>query len=120
FDAANAGVDAGDYVRVFEAGRRAAALPAGDDDEVAYLGDLLVGIVSLIEGKSAEAAPRVLSAVARADEFEDPRWLAWAAVGAGATGDMPRQGALLGRAAARARPAGATDGPAPLLPTRHR
>jgi len=53
FDAANAGVDAGDYARVADAARRAADLPRSDDDGDTLLVDLLVGVGSLLEGKSA-------------------------------------------------------------------
>jgi DNA-binding NarL/FixJ family response regulator len=51
----------------------------------------------------------VSSALARADDFDDPRWLAWAAVGAGATGEMGREVALLARAVVRARASGSID-----------
>src|SRR5262249_29942785 len=44
FDAANAGVDSGDYVRVAAAGQRAAELPRGEDDDMRFLADLLVGV----------------------------------------------------------------------------
>jgi DNA-binding CsgD family transcriptional regulator len=109
FDAANAGVDAGDYARVAEAGRRAAALPDADDERQTFLADLLVGVGSLIEGKTAHEAPRVLDAIARADDFDEPRWLCWAGVGAGAIGDAAREAVLMTRAAALARASGAAD-----------
>jgi len=103
FDAANAGVDAGDYARVADAARRAADLPRSDDDEDTLLVDLLVGVGSLLEGKSAHEAPRVLEVIARADEFDEPRWLVWAGGGAGALGDDAKEAELLRRAVARAR-----------------
>jgi DNA-binding NarL/FixJ family response regulator len=109
FDAANTGVDSGDYARVGEAGRLAAALPRSEDDDFTFLAGLLVGVGSLIEGKTTEHVPLVLEVVERADDFDQPRWLVWAAIGAGAVGDLPRGAALLRRAAALARASGAVD-----------
>jgi DNA-binding CsgD family transcriptional regulator len=109
FDAANTGLDSGDYALVGQAGQRAAALRRGGDEDLTFLADLLVGVGSLVEGRTTEHVPLVLEVVARADHFEEPRWLVWAAVGAGAVGDLPRGAALLKRAAAVARASGAVD-----------
>jgi DNA-binding CsgD family transcriptional regulator len=109
FDGANAAVDAGHYARVAEAGQRAAALPRGDEPKVAFLADLLIGVGSLIEGKTAREVPLVLDVVARADDFPEPRWLTWASVGASAAGDLPREIELLRHATALARASGAVD-----------
>lgn len=109
FDAANAGVDSGNYAVVVEAARRAAALPRADDGELRFLADLLVGVGSLIEGRTAREVPLVLEVIERADRFHEPRWLAWAAVGAGAVGDSARETALHRRAAELARFSGAVD-----------
>ena len=59
FDGALAGVDAGDYARVAEAGRIAAACRAARDEERRFLADLLVSVGSLVEGKTAQEAPLV-------------------------------------------------------------
>ena len=109
YDAANAGVDGGDYTRVAEACRRAAAVPQGDDEQERLLGDLLVGVGSLIEGKTADAVPRVTKILERADEFDASRWFAWAGIGAGAVGDDAREIALFRRAADLARASGDID-----------
>jgi DNA-binding CsgD family transcriptional regulator len=109
FDAATAGMDSGDYALVVQAGQRAAASPRGADEDITFLTDLLVGVGSLVEGRTTEHVPLVLDVVARADHFEEPRWLVWAAVGAGAVGDLPRGAALLKRAAAVSRSSGAVD-----------
>ena len=44
-------MDAGDFGRVAEAGRLAAALPRSEDGADAFLADLLVGVGSLVEGE---------------------------------------------------------------------
>ena len=49
YDAANAAVDAGEYVRVTDAARRAASLPRTENEQDTLLGDLLGGVGSLIE-----------------------------------------------------------------------
>src|SRR5262249_14356620 len=92
-----------------EACERAAALRRADDAEVAYLADLLVGVGTLVAGKTTEALPLVQDVLSRADAFPEPRWLTWASVGAGAVGDLAREVELLRRAAAVARVSGAVD-----------
>ena len=109
YDAANSGVDAGDYVRVTEATHRAAALPRTANEQDSRLADLLGGVGSLIEGKTAREVPRVLEIVDHADAFDEPRWLSWASIGAGAVGRHQRGRELLRRASALARASGAVD-----------
>jgi DNA-binding CsgD family transcriptional regulator/tetratricopeptide (TPR) repeat protein len=109
FDAGLAGVDAGDFARIAEAGRRAAALPRSDDEASAFLADLLVSVGSLVEGKSASEVPLVLDVIARAGHFDDPRWLIWAAAGAVLAGDEAAEAAILRRAVALARASAAVE-----------
>ena len=107
FDAALAGWDAGDYARIAEAGRRAAALPGADDDEQRFLTGVLVGVGALSEG-DGRAVP-ALGEIARAADLDDPRLLIWAALGATMAGESATEAALLKRAAALARASGAVD-----------
>ena len=109
FDGALAGVDAGDYARVAEAGRIAASLPRSADEQGGFLADLLVSVGSLVEGKTAQEAPLVLDVLARARDVDEPRWLIWAAAGAGTAGDEAAEAAILKRATALARTSGAVD-----------
>ena len=109
FDVGLSGIDSGDYGLVAEAGRRAAALPHSSDPEVAFLADLIVSVGSLCEGKTAVEVPLVLDVVARSDAYDDPRWLIWAAAGAGLSGMEAREAEILARAAAVARASGAVD-----------
>ena len=100
---------AGDTPRTIDTGHRAAALPRGDDPASRFLADLLVGVGSLYEGKTAIGMPLVLDVVARIDEFDEPGWVVWAATGAQAVGDEARAAELLQRAIALARASGAVD-----------
>ena len=100
---------AGDTPRTVESGHRAAELPRGDDPESRFLADLLVGVGSLYEGKTAIGMPLVQEVVAHADEFDEPSWVVWAATGAQAIGDEARAEALQRRAIALARASGAVD-----------
>jgi len=109
FDAANAGDWAGDYKRVAEATRRAAALPPSGDAGDALLTDMLIGVGSFLEGASAREIERVRSVVARADDFDEPIWLLWAAWGAGAIGDDTRAEELLRRSIDLARASGTVN-----------
>jgi DNA-binding CsgD family transcriptional regulator len=109
FDAANAGDWAGDYGRVAEAVRRAAALPRSDDAGDALLTDMLIGVGSFLEGATARETDRVRDVVARADGFDEPIWLLWAAWGAGAIGDDARAEELLRRSIALARTSGTVN-----------
>ena len=106
FDAANAAATAGDYARVAEAGQRAAALPPTEDEVDGVLVGLLIGIGSLQQGKSAHELPRVLDAIARGDEFDEPRWLIWASGAAQFVGDRALAAELLRRAISNARGSG--------------
>ena len=109
FDAGLAGIDSGDYGLVAQAGRSAALLPRDSDEQVAFLADLIISVGSLCEGKTAIEAPLVLDVVARSDGFDDPRWLIWAAAGAGLSGLPAREAEILGRASSVARASGAVD-----------
>ena len=100
---------AGDTPRTIETGHRAAALPKSDDPASRFLADLLVGVGSLYEGKTAIGLPLVLDVVARIDDFDEPGWVSWAATGAQAVGDEARAAVLLQRAIALARASGAVD-----------
>ena len=100
---------AGDTPRTIATSRRAGALPRSDDPESRFLADLLVGVGSLYEGETAVGMPLVLDVIARADEFDEPSWVVWAATGAQGVGDEPRGAALLQRAIALARASGAVD-----------
>jgi DNA-binding CsgD family transcriptional regulator len=108
-DAGLVAIDAGDYARVAEAGQRAAALPRSEDEEDAFLRDLLVGVGSLTEGKTAHEIPLVVEAIARATDFDDPSLLIWAAVGASAVGEEEIEATILRRAVAVARASAAVD-----------
>jgi DNA-binding CsgD family transcriptional regulator len=109
FDAGLSGIDSGDYGLVARAGRAAALLPRHSDDQVAFLADLIISVGSLCEGKTAIEVPLVLDVVARSDSFDDPRWLIWAAAGAGLSGLAAREAEILARASAIARTSGAVD-----------
>ena len=109
FDGGEAAGNAGDFTRMAQLAQRVAALPRSDDEGDAFVADLLVGVGSLWEGKTADEAPLVRDVIARAAEFHEPRWLVWAAVGAASAGDEAREAELLRRAAALARASGAVD-----------
>ena len=106
FDAGLAGWDAGDYARIAEIGRRAGALPGGDDEQ-RFLTSVLVGVGELSHGEH-RAAP-MLKELARAADFDDPRLLVWAALGALVAGEIALEAELLKRAATLARSSGAVD-----------
>jgi DNA-binding CsgD family transcriptional regulator len=109
FDAANAGDWAGDYGRVAEAVELAASLPRSGDQGDALLTDMLIGVGSFLEGASAREVARVRGVVDRADDFDEPIWLLWAAWGAGAIGDDARAEELLRRSIALARASGTVN-----------
>jgi DNA-binding CsgD family transcriptional regulator len=115
FDAANAAATAGDYQRVAEAGRRAAALPSTGGEVDRVLVGLLIGIGSLQRGENAHELPRVLDAIARGDDFDEPRWLIWASGGAQLVGDRALAAELLRRAISLARASGKRERLAPAL-----
>ena len=100
---------AGDTPRTIETGHRAAALPTSEDPASRFLADLLVGVGSLYEGKTAIGLPLVRDVVAHVDDFDVPGWVVWAATGAQALGDEARASVLLQRAIALARASGAVD-----------
>lgn len=115
FDAANAGAYAGDYARVAEAGLRAAALSLGDNSADGLLVGLLIGVGGLQESKTADELPRILEAIAHSDDFDEPRWLIWAAGGAQVVGDAAKAADLLRRAVALARASGQREKLIPAL-----
>jgi DNA-binding CsgD family transcriptional regulator/tetratricopeptide (TPR) repeat protein len=100
---------AGDTPRTVEADRRAAALTPGDDCESRFLADLLVGVGSVYEGEASAGTELLHRALKQADGFDEPTWLAWAAMGARAVGDEDREAALMRRAISLARASGAVD-----------
>jgi ATP/maltotriose-dependent transcriptional regulator MalT len=108
-DAGSVAGRSGDSPRTVEIGRLVAGLPASPDPSDALLRDLLVGVGSLIEGKTAEAVPLIAGAVSRARGSDDPRLLSWAATGASTVGDQAAEAELLRRAMAVARDSGAVD-----------
>jgi ATP/maltotriose-dependent transcriptional regulator MalT len=108
-DAGSVAGRSGDSARTVEVGRLVAALPATSDPADALLRDLMVGVGSLIEGKTAEAVPLIADAVSRARDSDDARLLSWAATGASTIGDQVAEGQLLRRAMAVARDSGAVD-----------
>ncbi len=117
FDAGEAAGWCGDFPRLAEVGRRARALPRLDDPEDAWLAGLLAGVGGLWEGRSAESAREVREAVAAADGISEPRWLTWAAAGAGSAGEDERGEVLARRAVALARESGAVDALTLILST---
>jgi hypothetical protein len=108
-DAGSLAGRSGDTARMAEVGRMIAALPRSEDAGDALLADLLVGVCSLIEGKTADAVPLILDGVARAGASDDTRALSWAATGASTVGDLASEAALLRRAVRIARASGAVD-----------
>jgi DNA-binding CsgD family transcriptional regulator len=105
-DAGLAGWDSGDYGCIAEVGARALALPRGDDREQQLLADVLAAVGALSQG---DPTPPVLEEIARTEDVDEPRLLVWAALGATVAGERAIEGALLKRAAGRARSSGAVD-----------
>ena len=85
------------------------ALPRSGDEGDALLTDMLIGVGSFLEGASAREVARVRGVVDRADDFDEPIWLLWAAWGAGAIGDDARAEELLRRSIALARASGTVN-----------
>jgi DNA-binding CsgD family transcriptional regulator len=108
-DAGSVAGRSGNFARMAEVGQRASALVATDDEKDAVLTDLLIGVGGLIEGRTADEVPRIVSAIGRAEQYDDPRVLSWAAVGAATIGDEASEAKLLARAAAVARESGSVD-----------
>jgi len=108
-DAALSCWDAGDFARMAEAGRAAAALPRSDNPADALFADVLVGAVETSLGEASDRITQILDALTRARESEDPRLLIWAAIGAEMSGQHALESALLARAAQLARASGAVD-----------
>jgi DNA-binding NarL/FixJ family response regulator len=102
FDAGEAATYAGDVAAAIEAGRRVDELPVVSQPSDLVTG-LLTGVASLLEGRSAASSARVADAVARAELFDNPRWLAWAGTAAGVTGQDRAEYTLHQRANALAR-----------------
>jgi DNA-binding CsgD family transcriptional regulator len=109
-DAGSSAGRSGNVARIVDVGTRAAALPAGAaDPKDELLCDLLVGVGGLITSETAEEVPRIRSAIGRAADYDDPRVLSWAAIGASTIGDDVAEAALLTRAMASARASGSVD-----------
>ncbi len=106
FDAGEAAAYAGDVVATVEAGQRAGRLRVVSH-EAEFLVGLLTGVASLMEGRTAVASAGLAEAVARAGDYDNPRWLAWAGTAAGVTGQDRAEYALYQRANALARRSGA-------------
>ena len=115
FDAANAGAYVGDYGRVAEAAQRAVGLSRSGDEKDRLLAGLLLGVGSLQKGESARELPRILDAIAHAVDFDEPRWLTWAAGGAQVVGDQSQAASFLRRAVAQARASAQRERLAPAL-----
>jgi DNA-binding CsgD family transcriptional regulator len=109
FDAGMAARDTGDYARLAEACRQVSALPEFDDPRAAFQVDLLVAVTSITEGRTAKQADLLRAVIDRAQGFDEPRWLVWAAVGAQVAADQAAEASLLRRAATLARARGEVD-----------
>jgi DNA-binding CsgD family transcriptional regulator len=108
-DAREAAGWAGDTPRTIDSRVRASALPQSDDPRTRFSADLLEAVGRLYEGDGASVMPLAGDVLVRADEFDDPRLLAWAATLATALGDGAREATLMRRAIANARASGAVD-----------
>jgi DNA-binding CsgD family transcriptional regulator len=115
FDAANAAAIAGDYTRVAEAGRRAAALPLSGDGVDRLLVGLLIGVGTLQRGDSVHELSHVLDTIEYGHELDEPRWLIWVSGAAQLVGDKARAADLLRRAIALARSSARREQLAPAL-----
>jgi len=102
FDSGEAAGYVGDVAAIVEASRRAAELPL-TSPEATFVVGLLSSVAVLMEGKTREGASAMTAVLTRAVQFEDPRWLVWAAVVAAAIGDERTAHSLYGRAHALAR-----------------
>jgi DNA-binding CsgD family transcriptional regulator len=109
FDATEAAAWAGDHARMSEVTRRAALVPGANDDAHAFLANLLVATGGLMEGRPPSDLPSIDDLILRSERFDEPRWLVWAAVAAGAVGNADGEAALLRRAGSLARSSGAID-----------
>jgi DNA-binding CsgD family transcriptional regulator len=107
-EAASVAAKIGDVAGLGEISRRLAAASHRSSEPAALRIELVLGIGSLIAGKS-DQIPRLEQAVAHADAFDDPRLLSWAAMGAAALGDAETEQAHLRHATAVARDSGAVD-----------
>jgi DNA-binding CsgD family transcriptional regulator len=108
-DAGSTAGRSGNFVQMAEVGRRAAQLPATDDAKDDVLRNLLIGVGGVIEGRTTDEAPRIRAAISRAEVFDDPRVLSWAAVGAATIGEPGVEATILSRALAAARASGSVD-----------
>ncbi len=117
FDAGEAAGWAGDFARMTEVGHRAVTLQRLDAEEDVWLAKLLNGVGDLWAGRSHEGTMAVREAIAGADAITEPRWLTWAAAGAGSAGADEREEAMIRRAIALARESGAVDALTLILST---
>jgi DNA-binding CsgD family transcriptional regulator len=108
-DAALACWDGGDFDKLAEVGRVAAALPPGSDPDHGLLADVLIGAVALSQGRVDTDLDRTVAAVNRAAGMDDSRMLIWAAIAAEMAGLPTLESQLLARVATLARASGAVD-----------
>ena len=108
FDASTASWDSGDYAALAEVGRIATGLPRSDDRTQQLLTDVLVGVGQMSDPSHVDRTLD-LAALGASDELDEPRLLAWAAIGAAIVGENEAEGVLLRRAASLARSSGAVD-----------
>src|SRR5262249_31765098 len=108
FDASTAAWDSGDYAGLAEIGSIATELPRSDDRTLQLLTEVLVGVGRMSDPAHADRTLD-LAAVGETGERDDPRLLAWAAIGAAILGESEAEGLLLRRAASLARSSGAVD-----------
>jgi DNA-binding NarL/FixJ family response regulator/tetratricopeptide (TPR) repeat protein len=101
-DAAEAASHAGDVAATVDAGARARRL-AVESDEARFVVGLVGAVAALMEGRSAATSAQVVTAIAGAEAVDEPRWLAWAGIAAGLTGQDGAELALYRRASALAR-----------------
>jgi DNA-binding CsgD family transcriptional regulator len=116
FDAGVAAGRAGSAALIADVVRRVSALPPSTTERDQVVRDLLTGIGNLTIGGVATEASRVRSAVDRAQRYNDPRVLGWAAFGAAAIG-YPAMDAALARALTAAREFGAVPALVLILET---
>lgn len=102
-------LETGDYAQLAQIAQLAGTLPRSESEDDAFLTDLLVGVGSITEGRTAREVPLVAETLARSGDVDEPGLLIWAAVGASVIGDEGAETFILRRALALARAAAAVD-----------
>jgi DNA-binding NarL/FixJ family response regulator len=102
-------LETGDYAQLAQIARHAGTLPRSDNEDDAFLTDLLVGVGSITGDVAAREVPLVADALARAGDVDEPGALIWAAVGASVIGSEAAETAILQRALTLARATAAVD-----------